>query len=144
MARDVSKRFAAGQREEEALRLIGGRGGLAAAAFAVVFVLDAGGARADAIDGHWCSADGRHFVISGDDITTPAGTRTLGDYSRHAFSYEVPAGEAQAGAIVSMLLLNEETVHLWVGTAPSASAEPEVWHRCSPAVHLDTQLAGAT
>jgi hypothetical protein len=91
-------------------------------------------ANADAIDGHWCSADGRHFAISGDDITTPAGTRTRGDYSRHAFSYQVPAGETPAGAAISMLLVNEDTVHLWTGEASAAAAEAEVWHRCSPAV----------
>src|SRR4051794_2844300 len=28
---------------------------------------------ADAIDGNWCSADGQHMTIQGEDITTPGG-----------------------------------------------------------------------
>lgn len=124
------------------MRLTARRAGFTAAAAAAAVLTCIGGARADAIDGHWCSADGRHFAISGDDITTPAGNRTRGDYSRHAFTYEVPAGETEAGAAISMLLANEDTVHLWIGQAPSQSAQPEVWHRCSPAVRLETPAAG--
>ncbi|MGH6946214.1 MAG: hypothetical protein ACREDZ_02705, partial [Kiloniellales bacterium] len=43
-------------------------------------------ARADAIDGHWYSEDGRLFSIAGSKIVTPAGITTHGNYSRHAFS----------------------------------------------------------
>ena len=32
---------------------------------------------ADAIDGNWCSADGQHMTINGDDITTPGDNPTV-------------------------------------------------------------------
>lgn len=83
-------------------------------------------ALADAIDGDWCSpTGGKQFSIAGANITTPVGTKTTGNYSRHAFSYTVPVGDPGAGEEVDMLLLNEEEVRLSVdGTAP------EIWHRC--------------
>lgn len=101
---------------------------------AAAVALMAGEARADAIDGRWCFSDGRGMTISGPAIVTPAGTRTAGDYSRHGFRYKVPEAEPRAGAVVSMVLVNEETVHLWNGERPagSASGPDEVWRRCEP------------
>lgn len=89
-------------------------------------------ARADVIDGDWCSLDGgRMMSIHGPAIVTPGGHRTQGDYRRHTFSYQVPAGEARAGSTVSMVLLNEDTVRLGDSTAPaSPPAQGEIWHRC--------------
>lgn len=84
-------------------------------------------AQADAIDGTWCAVDGRIMEIHGPAITTPGGTETIGTYSRHAFSYEVPEGEAGAGATVRMALMSEDIVHLTVG---DRAGEPEVWQRC--------------
>jgi hypothetical protein len=81
---------------------------------------------ADAIDGHWCFADGRTFSIDGSRIVTPAGTRTTGDYDRHAFSYTVPAGEAGSGSAISMDLVDDDTIHLQAG--PGAV---QTWRRCS-------------
>jgi len=86
---------------------------------------------ADAIDGHWCFADGRKFSIDGSRIVTPTGKRTTGDYDRHAFSYTVPTGDPGAGSIISMDLVDEDTVHLWTGTRTSASGPMQTWHRCS-------------
>ena len=83
-------------------------------------------ARADAIDGHWCAPDGRVMTVEGPHILTPGGHRISGDYSRHAFSYVVPAGESGAGATVAMVLLNEQTVRL----RPADGAADEIWHRC--------------
>lgn len=82
-------------------------------------------ARADAIDGDWCAADGRHMTIRGPAITTPRGHQLTGDYARHSFSYTVPAGEPDAGATLAMLLLNEQTVKVKTPTAE------EIWRRCS-------------
>ncbi len=80
----------------------------------------------DAIDGDWClEADGSQMSIAGADITTPAGTRTTGDYSRHAFSYVVPDGDPGAGDAIDMQLLNEEEVRVFVN-----GATPAVWRRC--------------
>jgi hypothetical protein len=83
-------------------------------------------ALADAIDGEWCSEDGGiHFTIAGPRVTTPAGTRTTGDYSRHAFSYVVPTGDPGAGNEINMLLLNENEVQVLVN-----GDAPEIWRRC--------------
>lgn len=89
-------------------------------------------ARADAIDGNWCFADGRQFQIQGPTIVTPGGTSMRGDYDRHGFAYVVPEGEAGAGNRVLMLLLDDYTLHLWPDAAPQPAdrGEPEVWNRC--------------
>ena len=105
------------------------RGGIAArrrVAMALTLLAGlTGTARADSIDGRWCSADGRHLEIRGPRLTTPGGALTAGDYSCHAFSYVVPAGEDGAGGAVDMRLMSEDTMRLF---APGAM--PAVWHRC--------------
>ena len=96
------------------------------ALIAGVLIFAASPAFADAIDGDWCSpTDARHFRIAGPNITTPAGTQTTGDYSRHAFYYVVPAGDPGAGQAIVMLLLNEEEVQLSVD-----GGTPKIWRRC--------------
>jgi hypothetical protein len=89
---------------------------------------------ADVIDGQWCFPDGKRFSIRGPVIVTPTGTRTEGNYSRHFFMYVVPASDPDAGQTVSMVLVNEETVHLRIGatTTNSFDGPMQVWHRCSP------------
>ena len=84
-------------------------------------------ALADAIDGAWCSPDGKHLAIAGRNITTPGGAKLEGDYSRHAFSYVVPAAEPGAGATIYMQLMNETTVVVRDG---SPVAQPVTWKRC--------------
>lgn len=86
-------------------------------------------ARADAIDGAWCH-EGLRLTISGPAIVTPGGTKTSGDYSRHAFSYVVPDSEPQPGSTITMRLLNEETMHLRTGP----DAQWETWRRCGPPI----------
>jgi hypothetical protein len=87
---------------------------------------------ADAIDGDWCQPDGRQMAIRGRNIITVGGNGIAGDYTRHAFSYVIPAGEPGAGQTVQMILLNEDTMQLmW----PEAAVRPprkalEIWHRC--------------
>jgi hypothetical protein len=93
---------------------------------AILFALLAGGpARADSIDGTWCSPDGRVLSIAGPEIVTPGRHKVAGNYSRHAFSYVVPDGEDPAGETVDMLLLNEDAVEV---KAPDR--EIETWRRC--------------
>ncbi|MEO1018962.1 MAG: hypothetical protein AAFY56_14905 [Pseudomonadota bacterium] len=94
-------------------------------AIAASFLL-AAPAWADAIDGEWCSEVGQQMEIQGPTITIPSGTTLKGNYDRHAFSYQIPAGETDAGATVSMVLLSEDTMHLKHGQ----DAPVEVWHRC--------------
>lgn len=91
----------------------------------LLVALGAGTARADAIDGDWCHADGKRLTINGPDITTPAGAKLKGDYDRHHFSYIVPAGEPGGGATISMQLLNELNMMLKPPTG-----EEQNWRRC--------------
>ena len=96
--------------------------------FAAWFVAGVSPAFADKIDGDWCAGDGRHFSIEGPTIVTEEGLRLQGRYTRHAYSYTIPEPSRSAGQQVSMLLLNETTLNLWVG-APGATPI-EVWRRC--------------
>jgi hypothetical protein len=88
-------------------------------------------ARADAVDGDWCREDGKRMTIRGPDIVTPGGQRTRGDYTRHYFSYVIPAGEAGAGETVAITLLSEYLAHARQG---SDAAPIQVWRRCQPGV----------
>ena len=74
-------------------------------------------ALADAIDGSWCSDDGRQMSIMGPSIVTPGGTRMQGAYTRHSFVYTVPPNEPGSGQEVSMRLLSEIAVQVQVGPA---------------------------
>jgi hypothetical protein len=87
-------------------------------------------ARADAIDGNWCRADGKRMSIRGPEIMTPGGHHIRGDYSRHFFSYVIPAGEEGAGKTVSITLLSEYLAHAREG----ADAPVVEWRRCQPDV----------
>jgi hypothetical protein len=71
-------------------------------------------------------------AIRGPLLSLPGGQRVRGDYDRHAFSYVVPAGVADAGSQVFMLLVNEDTLHLWrdEASARRRAAPAEVWRRC--------------
>ena len=104
---------------------------LIAAVVGAALLAPAGPARADAIDGDWCRADGRRMSIRGPEIVTPGGKQTRGDYSRHFFSYVIPAGEAGAGATVSITLLSEYLAHAREG---GTDAPMQEWRRCQPGV----------
>jgi hypothetical protein len=115
----------------------GTRGVLGFAA-ATAILLSAHQARADAIDGNWCTAEGKRLAIEGPKIVTPAGTQTVGNYSRHAFTYEVPPADPGAGQTMFMVLLNENTMNSTMGADAQAARQVpvQVWHRCPPAVSL--------
>jgi hypothetical protein len=98
---------------------------------AVAAVMFAAPAFADVIDGIWCYSDGRSLAIDGPSIITPGGNKIAGDYTRHSFFYTVPANEPNAGSPITMLLVNETTVNLWVGAAQQAGVA-QVWRRCQP------------
>jgi hypothetical protein len=86
-------------------------------------------ARADAIDGDWCAAEGnQHMTISGADITTPGGKQIKGNYSRHAFDYVVPDGEAGAGEKVNIFLRSE---YFAVSRQGTSDAPLKEWRRCA-------------
>ncbi|MGH6921376.1 MAG: hypothetical protein ACREJ0_27185 [Geminicoccaceae bacterium] len=83
-------------------------------------------ALADQLDGDWCfPGDGRNLNIQGDDIITPSGTKTTGDYRRHTFSYVVPDGDPGAGGEIFMSQLNDLTMVL-----RQPDGTEETWKRC--------------
>ena len=88
-------------------------------------------ALADAIDGHWCSQDGRRLEITGPSIVTPGGVRITGTYDRHYFSYVAPPADKGAGETVDMALMGEMAVQVRAG-----NAAPETWNRCAPPVSM--------
>ncbi len=90
-------------------------------------MLPAAGILADQIDGHWCFTDCRTLSIDGAKIVTPGGNRIEGNYTRHAFSYTVPEGEAGAGTVTAMNQLNDLTIHV----RPEGATEPRLWRRCT-------------
>ena len=96
---------------------------------ALAFVLASLPAHADAIDGDWCSRDGRHMRIEGPSITIPSGARISGDYSRHTFRYSGPAGDPEEGQDIAMRLLSEELMTL-TRTAGGDAGPAEEWRRC--------------
>ena len=106
------------------------RHALRAAGLSTAFLLAvAGAARADAIDGHWCRADGKRMSIRGPEIVTPGGTHMQGSYLRHYFEYVVPSGEPGAGDKVFIQLLSETLAHARQG---EPDAPVQVWNRCQP------------
>jgi hypothetical protein len=105
---------------------------LALTIFALI-LLASPAARADVIDGDWCSPDGKHLSIRGPEIVTPAGTRASGSYSRHAFNYVVPSRDPNPGFTVALTLVNEETMQFRIGADAGAAAlaPMQIWHRCT-------------
>ena len=93
---------------------------------ALSFLAMATTAQADAIDGNWCRSDGKRMSIRGSEIVTPGGTKILGDYSRHFFSYVVPSGEPGAGNKVAITLQNEYLAHAREGNDLAI----QEWRRC--------------
>ena len=103
-------------------------GRIGRAALAILgLLIDATAASADVIDGEWC-LEGKHFSIKGPAIVTPEGASTLGDYTRHSFSYVVPDPAPDAGGKISMRLLNETTLRVIAGADPATPAQ--IWRRC--------------
>jgi len=98
---------------------------------AAVAVLQADVAHADAIDGDWCSTDGKRMSIRAEQITTPGGKQIQGNYSRHAFDYVVPAGEDGSGDVVNIILQGE---YLALSRQGTVGGPPREWHRCKETI----------
>ena len=105
---------------------------LFAFALSITVMLAATAARADAIDGNWCAVDSAlRMSIQGPSITTPGGSQIQGNYSRHAFDYVVPAGEAGSGQSVNIVLRGE---YLALSRQGSSDAPLKEWRRCQPGI----------
>jgi hypothetical protein len=68
--------------------------------------------------------------IRGSSIVTPGGHQTIGNYTRHFFSYVIPEGETGAGMTVEIQLLSEYLAHARQGGDSSV----QEWRRCQPGV----------
>jgi len=90
-------------------------------------------ALADVIDGQWCSRDGRRMLIDGDEVVTPGGTKTTGDYGLHHYIFTVPESEPHAGEDADLVLVNPDVMHLRYHIKKSADSglPVEVWRRCN-------------
>jgi hypothetical protein len=95
-----------------------------------VFLLFTTPAMADAIDGDWCLAE-KHIAITGSKITLPTGTIIEGQYRRHEFLYQVPAGDADAGALIYLQLQGEDNMSLY-HLKDGKPVDGQSWLRCSP------------
>ena len=98
------------------------------AAFSVFLLFATLPARADRIDGNWCSEDGsKRIHIDGPDIEIPSGRRIIGNYTRHGFTYTGPAGDPEEGQEIRMVQQSEEHMILYRSTEPDGF---EDWRRC--------------
>jgi hypothetical protein len=85
---------------------------------------------ADSIDGTWCQADGRQLSIQGPQIVLPSGKSIAGQYGRHEFAYQTPAGETGAGQVTYMQLFSEDDMASFPVNGDKLG-EPTPWHRCA-------------
>jgi hypothetical protein len=104
--------------------------GAAAIAITIAALAAAPSAHADAIDGEWCSAKGLNLMITGPKIRLPSGKQIDGQYARHEFAYQIPAGEDDAGSIIYLQMRDEESM-LFRVIKNGTPGEPELWRRCN-------------
>jgi hypothetical protein len=95
-----------------------------------IFLLLTTPAAADAIDGDWCSSEGKHLTIHGPEITTPNRTTLKGNYHRHEFMYVSPAGDVDAGITIYLQLYSEEEMNFYRVGPDGKPGEPALWKRC--------------
>ncbi|MDE2384912.1 MAG: hypothetical protein KGO53_09855 [Alphaproteobacteria bacterium] len=96
----------------------------------VLCLLSPAVALADAIDGSWCSEKGAHVSIEGPKISLGGKPAIDGQYARHEFLYQVPAGEDQAGDLIYMRLRGEEDMTSYT-VKDGKGEDPVAWKRCA-------------
>lgn len=100
---------------------------------AIVVMITVTAARADQIDGTWCSAKGESMSVDGTRITTPGGKTVIGYYDRHNIEYEVPEGEPNAGGRVKANQLHDELIRVTKFAKGQKQPGPvEEWTPCKP------------
>lgn len=99
----------------------------------LALVLVALPARADAVDGSWCSGDGRSMMIDGSSVTIPSGAHVQGEYSRHVFRYVGPADGPESGHDIRMFLNGDDVLRIR-RFIDGVEQPEEVWQRCKPIV----------
>ncbi len=99
-------------------------------AFSISLIALATPAIADAIDGEWCLA-AKHLSISGPEIKLPSGRTIQCEYRRHEFFYQVPAGDADSGALIYLQLQGDDYMSLY-HLKDGKPVGGESWLRCTP------------
>jgi hypothetical protein len=99
-------------------------------AFFISLIALATPAIADAIDGDWCLGS-KHLSVKGPAITLPSGTTIQGDYRRHEFLYQVPAGDTDAGSLIYLQLQGEDNMSLY-HLKDGKPVDGQSWLRCAP------------
>ncbi len=99
---------------------------------AFLLFIAVGAAHADGLDGMWCSPDGQRITVDGLDVITPGGQRTTGVDGKYDFSYPVPANERNAGAVIWMTLVDENTARVSTVSKEQRGPPPHgLWQRCA-------------
>ncbi len=98
----------------------------------LIFCAIAGPVRAGALDGTWCSPDGRRITVAGTSVLTPGGQRTSGIYNREAFHFLVPPNEWDAGKSIWMELKSPDSVRVSTLAENQQGPPPhDRWQRCA-------------
>jgi hypothetical protein len=77
------------------------------------------------IDGRWCNK-GRQVTIESPIIITPSGKKIFGEFNRHEFKYEIPAGDSHAGETGHFAAQHDTLAHF----TRSGSSQFEEWEPC--------------
>jgi hypothetical protein len=85
---------------------------------------------ADAIDGDWCLGS-KQLSVKEPQITLPSGTTIQGDYRRHEFLYQVPAGDTDPGSLIYLQLQGEDYMSLY-HLKDGKPVDGQSWLRCAP------------
>lgn len=103
---------------------------------ALALAVSLGSAWGDTVDGEWCSADGRRIEIEGANVTTPDGSKTIGNYDAHHYLFTMPPSEQNGGAKVDIVLVTDDTIHIrYIQESVGETAlRPELWVRCKTTV----------
>jgi len=86
-----------------------------------------------AINGAWCSPDGKRITIDGTTVTTPGGNTVTGEDRGRAFRFVLPDGEFDAGTEIWLEL--EDSGNLRVSRLKDTTLGPpphDEWTRCDP------------
>ena len=89
-------------------------------------------ARADSINGTWCSPGGKRIVISYENVTLDDGNEVYGDYDRHHYVFKMPPDGEWAHKTADIVLGGEDVIYIRYISESGVELlpEPEKWTRC--------------
>ena len=91
-------------------------------------------ARADQIDGKWCSMEGELIEVAFTDVTTLGGNAVKANYDRHHIDFVIPKGEKHEGMVFSADQLNHEQIRVTVIGDNGTGSPSEIWEKCQTGV----------